>query len=68
LVEQEKEGWVFPMSPRPSWEQLAERASNETDPEKLMNIVDELNLILEKREQTYRSASQASAMPERDAA
>jgi len=56
------------MSPRPSWEQLAERASNETDPEKLMNIVDELNLILEKREQTYRSASQASAMPERDAA
>lgn len=53
---------------QPSWEQLAERASSEMDPEKLMKTVDELNRVLDKREQMYRSASQVSTMRGQDAA
>lgn len=53
---------------QPRWEQLAERASNEMDPEKLMKIVDELNRVLDKREQMYRSASKVSTMRGQDAA
>jgi hypothetical protein len=40
------------MTPQPSdWRQLAEQASNEMNPEKMMQIVAELNRVLEKREQ-----------------
>ena len=43
------------MTPQPSdWRHLAEQASNEMDPQKMMEIVIELNRALEKREQTSR--------------
>jgi hypothetical protein len=45
----------FPMIPQPSdWQHLAEQASNEMNPEKMLQIVAELNRVLEKREQTSR--------------
>jgi hypothetical protein len=36
------------------WEHLAEQASKEHDPEKLMNLVNELNGVLGEREETSR--------------
>jgi hypothetical protein len=45
------------MTPQPSdWRALAERASNETDPIKLLTIVEVLNRVLE-REETFRHSS-----------
>jgi len=42
------------MTPQPSdWHALAERASKETDPIKLLTIVEVLNRVLE-REETYK--------------
>jgi hypothetical protein len=35
------------------WKSLAERASHETDPEKLMNVVVELNGVLEEQQRNY---------------
>jgi hypothetical protein len=35
------------------WRVLAERASVEMDPEKLMNLVLELNSVLEERQRIY---------------
>ena len=41
---------------RPSdWRVLAERASKETDPEKLMSLVVELNRVLEARQRKHFS-------------
>jgi hypothetical protein len=37
-----------------SWEHLAAEASKEMDPEKLMNLVNELNGVLGEREETSR--------------
>ena len=49
------------MTPQPSdWRALAERASNETDPIKLLTIVEVLNRVLE-REETFRHSSWKSA-------
>ena len=43
------------MTPQSSdWRHLAEQASNEMDPKKMMDLVVELNRVLEKREQTSR--------------
>jgi hypothetical protein len=43
------------MTPQPNdWQHLAEQASNELNPEKMMAIIAELNRVLEKREQTSR--------------
>jgi hypothetical protein len=43
------------MTPQPSdWRQLAEQASNEMDPKKMIELVTQLNRVLEKREQTSR--------------
>ncbi len=43
------------MTPQPSdWRHLAEQASNEMNPEKMIELVTELNRILEKREKTSR--------------
>jgi hypothetical protein len=43
------------MTPQPSdWQHLARQASNEMDPQKMMELVHELNRVLEKREQTSR--------------
>lgn len=33
-----------------NWRELAEKATNEQDPEKLMVLVDELNRVLSQRE------------------
>lgn len=33
-----------------NWHELAEKATNEQDPEKLMVLVDELNRVLSQRE------------------
>ena len=55
LGEQEIKKGRFPMTPQPSdWRHLAEQASNEMNPEKMMAIISELNRVLEKREQTSR--------------
>jgi hypothetical protein len=43
------------MTPQPNdWRHVAEQASNEMNPEKMMELVHELNRALEKREQTSR--------------
>ena len=43
------------MTPQPNdWRQLAEQASKEVDPQKMMSLVHELNRVLEKREQMSR--------------
>jgi hypothetical protein len=53
LGEQEIKKGRFPMTPQPNdWRHLAEQASNELNPEKMMELVHELNRVLEKREQT----------------
>jgi hypothetical protein len=47
----------FPMTPQPSdWRALAERASKETDPIKLLTIVEVLNRVLQ-REEMFRHMS-----------
>ena len=39
------------MAPQPSnWRHLAELASKEVDPQKLMSLVDQLNRVLEQNE------------------
>jgi hypothetical protein len=44
------------MTPSPSdWQYLAEQASNEMDPEKLLNLVSQLNLVLGEREERSRA-------------
>jgi hypothetical protein len=43
------------MTPQPNdWRHLAEEASNELHPAKMMAIIAELNRVLEKREQISR--------------
>jgi hypothetical protein len=44
------------MTPRQSsdWESIAEQASQETDPHRLMELVTELNRVLGEREETSR--------------
>jgi hypothetical protein len=39
---------------RPDWRYLAEQASKEADPVKLMSLVEELNRALEQNEQTSK--------------
>ena len=41
-------------SQRPQWHELAEQASKELDPIKLMSLVDELNRALEQNERTSK--------------
>jgi hypothetical protein len=48
-----KGGFVTPNQLR-DWRHLAEQASKEHDPEKLMNLVNELNGVLGEREETSR--------------
>jgi len=44
------------MTPQPSdWRNLAEQASSETDPDKLMSLVTELNRGLEREEKQRKS-------------
>jgi hypothetical protein len=53
LGEQEIKKGRFPMTPQPNdWRHLAEQASNEMNPEKMMELIGELNRVLERREQT----------------
>ena len=43
------------MTPQPSdWKYLAEQASKELDPQKLLSLVDELNRTLEQNKTTSR--------------
>jgi hypothetical protein len=43
------------MTPQPSdWRHLAEQASNEMDPNKLVDLVVELDRMLGEREKTFR--------------
>lgn len=43
------------MAPQPTdWRHLAEQASKELDPKKLMNLVAQLNLALEQNEMSSR--------------
>jgi hypothetical protein len=37
------------------WQHLAEQASNEMDPEKLLNLVNQLNRLLGKQEERSRA-------------
>ena len=47
---------VFRMTPQNAndWRHLAEQASKEMDPEKLMSLVNELNRVLEQNERSSR--------------
>jgi hypothetical protein len=40
------------------WKHLAEQASKEMDPEKLMSLVNELNRVLEQNEQSSKRRTQ----------
>jgi hypothetical protein len=53
------------MTPHPSasWEHLAEQASNETDPKKLMELVSEINRVLGEREETSRQKRHQGDQP-----
>jgi hypothetical protein len=39
-----------------NWQELCERIMQETDPERLISLVEQLNLALDKREQELRHA------------
>jgi hypothetical protein len=39
-----------------NWRELCERIMRETDPEKLISLVEQLNLALDEREQELRGA------------
>jgi hypothetical protein len=45
------------MTPSPStdWKGLAEQASNEMDPDKLLNLVTQLNRVLGEQEERFRA-------------
>jgi hypothetical protein len=51
------------MTPQNStdWRHLAEQASKEMNPEKLMGLVNELNHVLEQNEQSSRRRTQENA-------
>ena len=49
-VRERRSGLMTPQ--RPNWHELAEQASKELDPVKLLSLVDELNRALEQNEQT----------------
>jgi hypothetical protein len=51
---------IFRMTPQNStdWRHLAERASKEMDPEKLMSLVNELNRVLEQNEKSSRGRTE----------
>ena len=40
--------------PDTEWRELCEQASKETDPDKLIKIIERLNEVLERREQQLR--------------
>jgi hypothetical protein len=40
--------------PDAEWRELCEQASRETDPDKLLEIIERLNQVLERREQQLR--------------
>ena len=42
-------------SQRNDWQYLAEQASNEMDPDKLLNLVDQLNRVLGEQEERSRA-------------
>lgn len=42
---------------REQWMQLAEQAANEQDPEKLLKLVDEINRMLEAKEDRLKTKS-----------
>jgi hypothetical protein len=48
------------------WKLLAKRASTETDPEKLMSLIAELNRILDEREKTRHSRLNSSEKGSRE--
>ena len=51
------------MTPNQSsdWHHLAEQASTELDPERLMSLVDELNRVLEQNETLSRQRQNSTA-------
>ena len=50
------------MTPSQSdWQQLAEQASSEMDPEKLINLVAQLNRLLAEREERSRAQQRHQA-------
>jgi hypothetical protein len=49
------------MTPSQSdWQYLAEQASNEMDPDKLLNLVNQLNQVLGEREERSRALLQGN--------
>jgi hypothetical protein len=48
------------------WRHLAEQASTETDPEKLMLLVTELNEVLERSERVSQKLRSQSSRPQVD--
>lgn len=50
-----KKGLLMTPSPSNQWQQLAEQASNEMDPDKLLNLVIRLNQLLGEQEERSRA-------------
>jgi hypothetical protein len=53
---------VYVLKNKERWELLCEQAAKEQDPEKLLALTNEINLILEEKERRLRGAS--SSLPE----
>jgi hypothetical protein len=51
---------------RERWMQLAELAANEQDPDKLMKLVDEINLLLAQKQDRLRNLPPKPKKPETD--
>jgi hypothetical protein len=48
---------------REEWMELCERAAKEQDPEKLMQLIAQINQLLEAKERTLKSGSPATEPP-----
>jgi hypothetical protein len=51
-------GCLMTPSQRSDWQHLAEQASNEMDPDKLLNLVNQLNRLLGEQEERSRALLQ----------
>jgi len=58
LVAVERGLWLWPCTNRRDWHHLAEQASKERDPEKLMSLISELNRALDQNQRTSQRHTQ----------
>lgn len=53
-------GWALMDENREKWMELCERASTEQDPEKLMQLIAQINQLLEAKERRLKSSPPAT--------